>query len=154
MADVGSRSFHVVKFSGGAIGLFTGLSLISVVVNRKGLSVQFLQILSAESLSVSAERKFALSAFLQIEHFLQKERLSAERGSFCRNMLHFWQKEPLISEEFSSNFYRKKLFLQKVALSAETASFGTFGISAERDFFQMVSFGFLQKERNPLSVDH
>ena len=125
-----------------------------LVVNRKGLSVQFLQILSAESLSVSAERKFALSAFLQKEPFLPKERLSAERGSFCRNMLHFWQKYPLISAKFASNFYRKKLFLQKVALSAEMASFGTFGISAERDFFQTLSFGFLQKERNPLSVDH
>ena len=31
-----------------------------VVVNRKSLLVQFLQILSAESLSVMAERKFPL----------------------------------------------------------------------------------------------
>ena len=49
---------------------------------------------------------------------------------------------------------RKSLFLQKEALSAETASFGSFSISAEINFFEEPSFGFRQKDKNYLSVDH
>ena len=49
---------------------------------------------------------------------------------------------------------RKSLFLQKEALLAETASFGSFGISAEINFFEEPSFGFRQNDKNSLSVDH
>ena len=49
---------------------------------------------------------------------------------------------------------RKSLFLQNEALLAETASFGSFGISAEINFFEEPSFGFRQNDKNSLSVDH
>ena len=45
-----------------------------LVVNRKSLSAEFLQKLSAETLSVSAEMKSSVSPFLQ------KELLSAENS--------------------------------------------------------------------------
>ena len=61
------------------------------MVNRKSLSAEFLQKLSAETLSVSAEIKSSVSAFLQKELFLQKDCLSAEIASICRKFLEFGQ---------------------------------------------------------------
>ena len=49
---------------------------------------------------------------------------------------------------------RKTQFLPKEGLSAETASFVCYGISAERNFLEEPSFGFRQKDKNCLSVDH
>ena len=52
----------------------------AIVVNQKGLSVAFWPKILAESLSVSAERTFPVSAYLP------KECLSAEIASFGRNI--------------------------------------------------------------------
>ena len=92
------------------------------MVKRKSLSAEFLQKVSAEILSVSAETNLSVSVFRQ------KANISAERSFFCRKELflpkfgekapQFWQKGALISAETPS-FCRKKLFLQKKALSAE-----------------------------------
>ena len=71
----------------------------------------------------------------------------------------FWPKLYNFESKFCTNQVevggfcgRKRTFLQKDGLSAETASFGCFGISAERNFFEEPSFGFWQKDKNPLSV--
>ena len=91
-----------------------------VVVNRKSLSAEFLQILSAETLSVSAERKLSVSVFLQKEPFLQKDHLSAEIAYICRNFLVFGQNKLDIYTKMSTErgyFCRKMTFLQKDLLS-------------------------------------
>ena len=59
----------------------------------------------------------------------------------------------IIKQEWK-DFPAESLFLQKEALLAETASFGSFGISAEINFFEEPSFGFRQNDKNSLSVDH
>ena len=45
-------------------------------------------------------------------------------------------------------------FLPKESLSAETPSFGSFGILAEMFLFEVLSFGYRQKEEISLSVAH
>ena len=70
-----------------------------VVVNRKSISAEFLQIVSAETFLQEAERIFPISAFLQTVTplcrkvlFMQKdtvfaERISAENKIFEKNLL-------------------------------------------------------------------
>ena len=84
----------------------------------------------------------------------------AETAIFGRNS-HFWQKYHLSTDilanyfpETCGIFYQKSLFRQKESLSAETPSFGSFGISAEMFLFEVLSFGFQQKEEISLSVAH
>ena len=45
-------------------------------------------------------------------------------------------------------------FLPKETLSAETPSFGSFGISAEMFLFEVLSFSYRQEEEISLSVAH
>ena len=52
------------------------------------------------------------------------------------------------------SFGRITLFRQKGSLAADRRSFGSIGISAEIAFEEVLSFGFLQKERISLSVAH
>ena len=59
-----------------------------------------------------------------------------------------------ISAEIEGYFYQNSLFRQKELLSAETPSFGSFGISAEMFLFEVLSFGYRQKEEISLSVAH
>ena len=56
------------------------------MVDRKAVSVAFLPKISAETLSVSAERKFPVSVFLQKGLFLPKEGVSAERSFFLQKL--------------------------------------------------------------------
>ena len=116
--------------------------------NRNSLSALFLPKLSAEIL---AER---LSVFKRSFSVL------AEAAIFGRNS-HFQQKYHLSADilanyfpETCGIFYRKSLFRQKQSLSAETPSFGSFGILAEMFLFEVLSFGYRQKEEISLSVAH
>ena len=45
-------------------------------------------------------------------------------------------------------------FLPKESLLAEIVTFGSFGISAEMFLFEVLSFGYRQKEEISLSVAH
>ena len=117
---------------------------VKVVVDRKCISAEFRQKLSAESLSVIF-RPFGLSA---------------ERGPFGRKR-QFLPKDSLSAETYFQMLAkrrvfpcRKRLFRQKEGLLAETASFGSFCISAESNFLEVSSFGFRQEHKIPLSVDH
>ena len=76
-------------------------------------------------------------------------------------LMVFWPKLYNFESKFCTNQVevggfcgRKRLFLPKDGPSSETASFGCFGISAEINFFEEPSFGFRQKDKNYLSVDH
>ena len=100
------------------------------------------------------KENFQFRHFCRKRHFLAKGGVYAERSFFCRNQSLILLKVMCISAEIQAYFCRNTLFLQKQSLSAERAPFGSFGISAETNFFEMLSFGFLQKERNSLSVDH
>ena len=87
------------------------------MVDRKAVSVAFLPKISAETLSVSAERNFPISVFLQKGLFLPKEGVSAERSFFLQKLEGYFA-------EINGHFCRKgSIFLQKQLLSAETASF-------------------------------
>ena len=89
---------------------------MEIVVNRKSLSAEFLQKVSAETLSVSAETNLSVSVIRQ------KATISAEKSSFCRKELFlpkFGKKISSILAERGSNFCRNTLFLQKEAVSAE-----------------------------------
>ena len=93
----------------------------------------------------------AFRCFCRNSFFRQKDLLSAEIASFGRKF------HPICLNSLSKLtkiLCRKTLFRQKQPLSAEIPSFGTFCISAERSFFESLSFGFRQKEEISLSVAH
>ena len=112
-----------------------------VVGDRKSLSALFLPKLSAE---ISAER---------LSVFRRSFGVSAETAIFGRNS-HFRQKYHL-SADILANYFPETcgIFYQK-SLLAETPSFGSFGISAEMFLFEVLSFGYRQKEEISLSVAH
>ena len=69
------------QWLGKSINAKNTICILILVVKRKGLSAAFLPKISAEIRQKDFLIRNALSAFLQ------KEAVSAERGSFCRNSL-------------------------------------------------------------------
>ena len=148
----------------------------TLVDDQMGISEIFLPKILGRN---SAERHFviffAFRLFCRKTMFRQKGLLSAERLSFGRNVrlnLDLIQKRSRIlswiteclakhqaklsTNEAKSEKYscRRSLFLPKGGLLAETASFGYFCISTETNIFYLLSFGFWQKDKNSLLVDH
>ena len=120
------------------------------MVNRKGLSAAFLPKISAEI----RQKDFLIRNVLSV--FLQKEAVSAERGSFGRNSL-FLQPDCLKMRYCTA--MKGTSGLKKETVSAERTSFcrnsffRLFLYFCRKALLSILSFCFLQKDKNSLSVD-